>query len=94
METLYKNEHRYTCDVIARNLEAVSGSRELTEITAGIEMLDVSQAEENRLRTLVQLEILKNLGYKGSTNRYEAVIEAHLRTFDWAFQDSTEEQHL
>jgi hypothetical protein len=78
--------------LIVQSREAGNEPEGLSEIIAGVEMLDVSQAQENKLRTLVQTEILKSLGYVGMTYRYEAVVDAHPNTFDWAFQDSTAEQ--
>jgi hypothetical protein len=61
------------------------GKTGLPSIIARVEMLAVSQPEETKLRTLVQETILKNLRYPTMPNRYEAVVDAHPNTFEWAF---------
>jgi hypothetical protein len=62
------------------------------EITAGIEMLSVSDGVEQRVRKSVQMTILRRLGYAEMTNRYEDVVEAHPETFEWAFSVPAEQQ--
>jgi hypothetical protein len=62
------------------------------QIVAGIEMLAVSDAEEQRLRRVVQGGILRSLSYPEMTHCYEDLIEAHPRTFGWAFYGPTGEQ--
>jgi NACHT domain len=64
----------------------------LKEITAKFEMLDVSDAEETKVRNNVRESILETLAYPGMTGRYEDIIEAFPETFNWAFEDSTPKQ--
>lgn len=75
-------------------IQAAEGvlSSEASEITAGIEMLNVSKPAEFKLRRDVYLEICQSLQYPEMTHRYEDVIEAYPETFEWAFHDPTEEQ--
>ncbi|KAH7391608.1 hypothetical protein BKA64DRAFT_109923 [Cadophora sp. MPI-SDFR-AT-0126] len=47
----------------------------------------LSQWEEKKLRRLVNNSILSHLTYEMRPQRYEAVVEAHPKTFEWAFQD-------
>lgn len=54
-------------------------------ITVQIEMLSVSDKEEQQFRTYIQTKILELLKYPQMTDRYEEVIEAHPQTFDWVF---------
>ncbi|KAH8773150.1 hypothetical protein F5882DRAFT_172339 [Hyaloscypha sp. PMI_1271] len=63
-----------------------------SEITAGIEMLNVSKSAESKLRSDVYLEICSSLQYPTMTHRYEDVLEAYPETFEWAFHDPTKEQ--
>jgi hypothetical protein len=63
------------------------------EIVAGIEMLDVSNMAERQLRMAVELEVIQGLSYPSMTHRYEGITEAHPKTFEWALQISTDEQH-
>lgn len=65
---------------------------ELKEITAKVEMLDVSDAQEIALRRKVQRDILETLAYPAMTERYEDIVEAYPETFEWAFKNSTREQ--
>jgi hypothetical protein len=62
------------------------------EIVSDIEMLDVSDTAESKLRAFVGKKILQSLWYSSMTSRYEDVIEAHPKTFEWAFTDSKEEE--
>ncbi|KAF8851978.1 hypothetical protein BDZ45DRAFT_600666, partial [Acephala macrosclerotiorum] len=55
-------------------------------------MLDVSDTAESTLRSFIGKSILRQLQYSAMTSRYEDVIEAHPKTFEWAFCDSTAEQ--
>jgi hypothetical protein len=94
LESLNRDDHRRTRDIILegiRKKEGVRASKE-QEITAAIEMLDVSDAAEQELRTSVQDGIIRSLSYPAMTNRYEDLVEAHPKTFEWAFHDSTDEQ--
>jgi ATPase subunit of ABC transporter with duplicated ATPase domains len=67
---------------------------EAFEIISGIEMLNVSQSVEIKLRRAVHSEICQSLQYLEMTHRYEDVLEAYPETFEWAFHDPTEEQLL
>ncbi|PMD19918.1 hypothetical protein NA56DRAFT_574848 [Hyaloscypha hepaticicola] len=93
-DTVNTNEHHQTRARISN--EQVGDGRAqlggLKEITARFEMLDVSDAEETRLRRKVQADILKSLSYSAMTERYEDIVEAFPETFEWAFKDSTTEQ--
>jgi hypothetical protein len=62
------------------------------DITAEIEMLDVNQSEEIKLRNDIWKSILAGLKYDTMTTRYEDVVEAHPETFDWVFCDPVAEQ--
>jgi hypothetical protein len=62
------------------------------EVIAGIELLNVSEFSEQRLRNKVQTTILEYLKYEEMTNRFEDVTEAHPETFEWAFSAPAEEQ--
>ena len=57
----------------------------MDKITAEVEMLEVGDGEEERLRSSVQRKILGQLQYPAMTNRYEEVLQAHPQTFDWIF---------
>ena len=60
-----------------------------SEITAGIELLNVSKTAESKLRRDVYREIYESLKYPAMTHRYEEVHEAYPKTFEWAFHDPT-----
>ncbi|CZR58782.1 uncharacterized protein PAC_08674 [Phialocephala subalpina] len=108
LESLNRDDHRQTRDTfneimrtsLARRRNSpgtsIEGSGkprlEYTEIVSDIEMLDVSDTIESTLRTFVGESILWQVQYPGMTSRYEDVIEAHPKTFEWAFCDSTAEQ--
>jgi len=47
-------------------------------------MLAVSDTEGQRLRQVVQWGILRSLSFPEMTRRYEDLIEARPRTFEWA----------
>lgn len=55
-------------------------------------MLDVSDTAESTLRTFIGKNILQSLWYSSMTSRYEDVIEAYPKTFEWAFTGSGEEE--
>ncbi|PMD21752.1 hypothetical protein NA56DRAFT_748726 [Hyaloscypha hepaticicola] len=61
-------------------------------IIVGIEMLNVSKAAEVELRKSICNKILQSLRYPAMSHRYEDVLEAYPKTFEWAFHDPTEEQ--
>jgi hypothetical protein len=64
----------------------------MDKITAEVEMLEVGDGEEERLRSSVQRKILGELQYPAMTNRYEEVLQAHPQTFDWIFCDTDDEE--
>jgi len=95
MESLNHNRHRTARREIyqaisvsvddpfeAYNADAIRG------ITADIEMLDVSDDAEQKVREAVHKDILQSLRYPTMSNRYEDVLEAHPETFEWAFEPS------
>ena len=67
-------------------------SSQTEEITAGVEMLSISDAAEQQLRVSVQNATVQRLGYPEMTNRYEDIDEAHPQTFEWAVTAPEAEQ--
>jgi hypothetical protein len=61
-------------------------------ITAGVELLSVSDDQELKLQNKVQEEIIRSLTYPEMTFRYERILEAYPTTFDWVFRDPTADQ--
>jgi hypothetical protein len=55
-------------------------------------MLNVSADTERMLRTAVQDAIFQSIQYPSMTDRYEDIVEAYPKIFEWAFHDPTEEQ--
>ncbi|PVH71502.1 hypothetical protein DL98DRAFT_435100, partial [Cadophora sp. DSE1049] len=51
------------------------------------EAFSLSRWGETKLRSLVNYSILSHLNYDMLRKRYEAVVEAHPKTFEWVFQD-------
>lgn len=92
LEVIYQSGHRQTREAILRSQRGSDLSGDIMEITARVEMLDVSRTKESKLRTSVQTHVLKSLRFPEMTNRYENVLEAYPNTFEWAFRDSTKEQ--
>jgi hypothetical protein len=93
VERINQEDHSRARDEIARKIcerEEVLCSAD--QIVSGIEMLNVSDASEQELRTSIQETITNSLRYSSMTHRYEDVIEAHPSTFNWAFENPTEEQ--
>lgn len=77
-------EHRITREMIA-----AAGNR---EVIPSIDVLEVPHNKEIRIRQSVGNDILKDLHFKTMTHRYEEVAEAHQTTFNWIFDESTDEQ--
>lgn len=69
--------------ILEKNCEGKDIQSDEQQIVAGIEMLAVSDAEEQRLGRVVQGAILRSLSYPEMTHCYEDLIEAHPRTFAW-----------
>jgi hypothetical protein len=67
-------------------------SDKVEAITAKIEMFHVSEKIEEKHQGEVQRAILESLRYPMMSARYEEVLEAYPNTFEWIFQDSTEDQ--
>ncbi|CZR69404.1 uncharacterized protein PAC_19304 [Phialocephala subalpina] len=88
-ERVNEDEHHRTRQMIAdlRN-DLSSQSSPMEVITAQVEMLNVGSREEQDLRISVNKQILEELSYPGMTNRYEDIVEAHSKTFDWIFSDA------
>ncbi|CZR65405.1 uncharacterized protein PAC_15305 [Phialocephala subalpina] len=86
-------EHRQLRDAILKSKNRLEvDSSETDHITASVEMLGVFQSDEDYLRKEVNTTLLQDLSYSTLPSRYEAVPEAYPDTFEWAFQDSKEEQ--
>ena len=94
LESISQVDHRRTRDIILKRIceEKDVQYRKEQQIAAGVEMLDVSKAVEWRLRRSVLQEIIGSLRYPIMTYRYEDVVEAHPKTFEWAFCNPTEAQ--
>lgn len=88
LEGICQDEHRRTRELIVKSQRRNGPSTNMEEITAGIEMLDVSRSKESKLRTFVRTDILKSLQFPKMTSRYENVFEAYPETFEWAFGDT------
>jgi NACHT domain len=82
-----QNEHHQTRRLIAAMKAKQAGATTVEEITSEIEMLDISSAEEEKLRRTVEVKVLEELAYESMTSRYENVLHAHPQTFDWIFSD-------
>jgi len=86
LEEAGQEAHQQTQNLLVKYLD----SHKVMEVTAGIEMLAVSPAEETALRNDVQTAIINNLRYPTMTNRYEDIGDAFPQTLEWAFQESTD----
>jgi hypothetical protein len=62
------------------------------EITAGIEVLNVSGAKERNLTDSIRNTLVESLSYAEMTYRYEDLVTAHPATFEWALKAPTEKQ--
>ncbi|KAH7314305.1 hypothetical protein BKA65DRAFT_483931 [Rhexocercosporidium sp. MPI-PUGE-AT-0058] len=60
----------------------------LNEKSRAEEVFALSQWKEEKLRSFVKNGILRHLNYAMLPKWYEAVVEAHPKTFEWALQDS------
>ncbi|KAE9364418.1 hypothetical protein N431DRAFT_421379 [Stipitochalara longipes BDJ] len=93
VEQINQEGHSRTRDEILRKICEREGMLcSVDQIVSGIEMLNVSDASERKLRTSIQESIINSLKYPSMTHRYEDVIEAHPNTFEWAFKNPTEKQ--
>jgi hypothetical protein len=94
IESMNQDNHRQTrkiiLDKISKGNESLKFDLQEQIITSSIEMLDVSDASEQRLRASIKEGIMQSLIYPSMTDRYEDVIEAHPSTFEWAFRNSTD----
>jgi hypothetical protein len=61
-------------------------------VSSAYELTDVSDAQESQLRSKTTKIILRSLRYDRMSNRYEDVVEAYPKTFEWIFRDTEEEQ--
>lgn len=82
-------EHQRIRDKILEPCVASHKPTILERVTASIEMLVVSSAEEERVRKTVQEKIINSLEYPGMAKRYENIVDAYPKTFEWPFHDST-----
>jgi hypothetical protein len=94
LKSFNQDEHHRVRQEISQRIsrDTFSSSNDVVEITAAIEMLDISNPEERKLRESVTKSIIQSLSYTAMTNRYEDVVEAHPQTFEWAFHDPTKDQ--
>jgi hypothetical protein len=94
LESMNQDRHHQVRDDISKRIskERSCSWNEVGEITAAIEMLDISMHEEVQLRASVTSRIIKHLSYTAMTDRYENIVEAHPLTFEWAFHNPTEDQ--
>ena len=83
-------EHCRTRDIIINTIRGKDS--DTPEVTADIEILDVSKAKESELRREVRSRILQSLAYPTMTSRYEDILDAHPETFEWAFQELRADQ--
>lgn len=80
-------------DALCENPYTIRVESNIDQIVSSIEMLDVSDIVENHLRSTIDTAIRQSLQYCSMSERYENVPEAYGETFEWAFHDSTAEQH-
>ncbi len=59
-------------------------------ITAQLEMLNVSDAEEQKIRHSINRKIFEDLLYPGLTDRDGDIVKAYPETFEWVFRDTVE----
>jgi hypothetical protein len=98
VELLNQDNHHRTRDIIfqciAQELQALKAEdnrgqkgqlEKAYDIIARIEMLNVSDDNERMLRTAVQNAIFQSIQYPSMTARYEDIVEAYPKTFEWAF---------
>jgi hypothetical protein len=91
MEAINQDEHRRTREIMAEMRTSLLPAPSSTDvITAQINMLNVSDKEEEELRNSVNKKILEDLSYPEMTKRYEDILEPHPKTFDWIFSDATQ----
>ncbi|KAF8848816.1 hypothetical protein BDZ45DRAFT_810488 [Acephala macrosclerotiorum] len=85
--------------------EIRASRNQLTSLSSSLARLEAFTADEHRqtremiskgesmaMRGQACKTILHNLEYPSMTSRYEAVLEAYPKTFEWAFQGSTNER--
>lgn len=84
LELQNQQEHRRTPAMIAGY-----ASR---EIVASTETPEVSRDEEAKIRKLVGNKILGSLRYAKMSQRFDEVSEAHQKTFNWIFDETTDHQ--
>ncbi|KAH6719510.1 hypothetical protein BKA61DRAFT_472972, partial [Leptodontidium sp. MPI-SDFR-AT-0119] len=69
-------------------LKAVLESTQASKRDIVAAVFTLSQWDEDKLRRLVSSSILNHLLYTAMPKRYESVVEAHPKTFEWALQDA------
>ena len=82
------DEHRRTREMIIKS-RYNSQSDDAVEITAEIEMLNVPKSQEPKLRFSIHNHIVQSLTYHAMSYRYEDIVEAHDKTFECAFRQTT-----
>ncbi|KAH7321939.1 hypothetical protein BKA65DRAFT_482368 [Rhexocercosporidium sp. MPI-PUGE-AT-0058] len=90
--TLVQLKHSKTRDVIANQDSGNSNSSLLGRVVATIELMGVSDDEEERLKKSVNNNIVNALAHPSMISRYEHIAESYPQTFEWAFHDSATEK--
>jgi hypothetical protein len=94
METINQQEHRKTRALIVNKGVTIDGLSDLEQrVTTDIDLLDISQEDEDKVRLAVAENILDSLQYPTMTHRYEEIVEAYSETCDWIFREPDSEAH-
>ncbi|KAL5313509.1 hypothetical protein ACEPPN_017929 [Leptodophora sp. 'Broadleaf-Isolate-01'] len=88
MEMFSLEDERRTRDMIMRENYDHPSLLSLDVNTLEWQVFTLSQWDEDKLRWLVSSSILNHLLYTAMPKRYESVVEAHPKTFEWALQDA------
>ncbi|KAF8851727.1 hypothetical protein BDZ45DRAFT_808104 [Acephala macrosclerotiorum] len=89
LEVVNRDERHNTRQAIVDLRNAVLSRQDpVNVITAQVEMLDVCQDEEKDLRSSIGRKILESLSYPCMTDRYEDILQAHPKIFDWIYSDT------
>ncbi|KAF4629488.1 hypothetical protein G7Y89_g8658 [Cudoniella acicularis] len=88
LEAVNQDEHHRTLQMMSDlRTSLLPANSPVDVITAQIEMLNVGDQEEEKLRNTVSRMLLEELSYPQMTNRYEEIVEAHPETLEWIFSD-------
>jgi hypothetical protein len=91
LSTINENEHRKTREMIMKTSYDEKFLRN-GDVVAEVEIFAVSDLQELKHRSSIQMLIREALAYPAMNYRYEDVVDAYPNTFDWAFSDPTVEQ--